>query len=263
MRAKVKALSGVLSGERAGVKVKPELLRQYREAGFQIVNRRVLVVKDPIEIASVRRGMPMLTRPVSQTVAFERIVLPFGARNARQLVEQIRETPERFNRLKGQNQYFGFKIFGNNSRQIFEDIELMADYLEGYVPLFDSINGDEYFESFELWRTNANWSPSPQRRRIRTEQDRREANEKRNRFIRMGRENYLAMDAERKRASRAKIKEAGDARYKNIVEADRKRQAERRKNPAYRSAEKLKDKVRKKAFRDQIKWDARNGYKPD
>ncbi len=266
MQAKVRRLEGVFTGEKAAVKLKPKIAREYKEAGFTVINNRVLIDKTPDEIVKVSGGRPVISKPLNANTSYDRTIMPWTARNIHELLVRMRGEPEAFNALKPEGQYFAFKIFGNNSRNLFEEIEGVVEELEKYEVLFSGDEwADEAFESLEFWHINHtfSWPRTKAAKRVRTEQDRREAETKRNRYARMGRSHYQAMDAERKRKAREMARAQGGAKYDKYLEREKTRKAELRANPAFRHAEKLKDKLRKKAFRDQMKADARNGYNRD
>lgn len=215
MREKVKKLEPVLSGQMVGIKLKPDVLKQYRDAGgFQIVNKRLVLPKDQSEIPGIRRGLPVLRRPLGKG-ALERIPLPFGTKNIYDLIKDMRENPAKWNALKEPEpkEYFSFKLYRNFSREAFGDVEFMADALERYDP--------SVFEGLEIVRTEIDWqrpqAPRERRRNPKTVQDRR----------------TLSV------ASRLEKKVARDERYREEVRADpvrlaRKRELERARALRYR-----------------------------
>ncbi len=151
MRAKVKKLAPVLTGQAVGIKLKPSVLKQYREAGgFSIINKRLVLSKDVAELPGIRRGLPMLRMPMAEGAA-ERIPLPIGANNMADIIEDMLANPGRWNALKTPDEYFTFKVFGHFARESHDNIEWLAEYLNRYDA--------SVFEGFQLWRQNMSWAP--------------------------------------------------------------------------------------------------------
>jgi hypothetical protein len=219
MQAKIKALAPVLEGKAAGFKVSPDLRRQYKEAGFTIANGRVVVDKTIGESASIRKGFPLLRRPLSQDHTQERLVLPYSPRNFSAFVDAIETNPDRFNNLKEIDETFAFTFFGNWSHAHFDDIELVLDYLMAYSGLTD--DNKEAWKNFSLYRIRG---PLPSSRK----------NKPRSQY---------GADGRRPR-SRGKL--MGPTVYKS-AEAARKREA--RSDEAYRAKERERDKAYQKQRR--------------
>lgn len=172
MRSKVRKLGGVLTGEQVGLKLKPDILRQYKEAGgFQIVNGKLVVEKRPDEYATIRRGFPVMRRALGDDQMTERLPLPIGPNNLNDFISDLQARPAHYDSLKLPDEYFSFKVFGHWSRSIFSDAELLAEYLENYA--------QEAFDKLELYRVTDEFraprNSEPKRRKHRTLQDRRQA----------------------------------------------------------------------------------------
>lgn len=263
MKNKVKNLAPILTGEAAGVKVRPDLLRQYREAGFNIVNRRVIVEKRPDEIARVRKGHALIRRRLGPGFTEERLLLPYGPKNIDDLRERFRAHPDTFDHLKEKGDLFAFRIFGYNSVETFETFEKVVAELEKYSALQDDRYEEEVWEGLEFYRVfydpdnpfKSYWPKNEKRTLTRTAQDRRSAS--RATYSRTkGERIHKLEDAERKR-----IKRATDLSWaEKEREKDRLRKASTRAaNPDAEKAARLREFKRRRDRRLQAKADERNG----
>lgn len=255
MTNKVRILAPILHGEAAGVKVSPDLLKKYREAGFPIHNRRVIVEKTPEEISRTRKGLPLMRRHLGGAYIQERLVLPFGPRNIDDFRKRVTENPTAFNALKERGDLFAFKIFGNNSLATFEDIQLLLEYLDRYQAVHDARYSDDAWTSLQFFRVAPGaWKPTKRERAL-TKQDRRERPRTRGKL--MGERLYRAQEAERKRTKRST-----DAAWASRErEKDRARKAAKRTaDPDWNKAARLKENLKKRDRRKQAEADKRNGY---
>ncbi len=177
MRAKMASLSAVFEGTSVGVKVAPKMAREYKQAGFQVVNNHVVVAADPGEIAGVRSGRPLLRRKLGPGIWEERIVLPITPMSLQQIVDDAAVNQAKYDALKEPDEVFAFKLFGRNSLASFEDFGLLIDYLARYQ-VFETHDNPETWESIDFYRVVwGKWQESPRerRKRMKTEQDRRQA----------------------------------------------------------------------------------------
>lgn len=257
MRAKVKQLAPILHGEAVGVKVRPDLLKKYKEAGFNIVNRRVIVEKTPEEISRTRKGLPLLRRHLGGEFAQERLVLPFGPRNIDDFRAKVSADPRAFDSLKEPGDLFAFKLFGNNSLSTFDDIVSLLEYLEHYQ-VFSSYHKEEAWTSLQFFRVAPGaWKHSPRAKRTdtATAQDRRSSVKRRQWSKVKGERIHRQEDAARKRRLRADESYAAAERERDRVRKAAKRVADPEGNKAAR----LKESLRKRNLRRQFEADKRNG----
>lgn len=186
MKAKVKALAPVLSGEMTGVKVGRDILERYKQGGFKIINGRVMVNKDHDEIALAKKGELIALRKISKAFPFEKIVMPYRISTMTAFFEEARKSPPDpviFASRKNAPEYWAFTYYGWNSLQTFEDLGLLAETLEHYSSVEGASAEDltEIFSNFVLYRTMPEfWAPRNRpgftekpRRRSKTVQDRR------------------------------------------------------------------------------------------
>jgi hypothetical protein len=257
MKSKIAKLKPILDGTAAGVKVRPDLLRQYREAGFNTLMGRVIVEKRPEEMAAIRKGHAVLSSPLGPVHIQERLILPFSPRNVLDFETRLRKNPEHFNRLKASGDVFAFKIFGNNSLATFEDAESLLEYLNRYQVIHDARYSGDAWESLQFFRVApGKWKHSPKRTRTYTDQDRRSVARRRYSLVK-GERIHKLEEAERKRKKRAE-----DMTYAaRERERDRMRKAQMRAaNPENNKAQRQKESLRKRNLRKQAKLDERNGH---
>lgn len=239
---KVKRLAPVLEGRALGVKVRPDFLRTFREAGFAVENRRVIVKPEPGEILKARRGLPEFEKVIAPApsgggprIVQRRLILPASVRNIHQLLDDFRARPDRWNALKRQDDRFAFTFMGGRSRSTFDDVESLADYLEMYEEKFDGVSDEtetELWESLEFlgigedesWHGDA-WKAELRRRRSANRSDVRHARERGPSW--RGEQMRKSDDRDRKRAMRLKMSETAkaEAREKDRIAKATKRQS--------------------------------------
>lgn len=245
MKAKVKRLAPVLVGEMAGVKVARDVLRRYKEGGFTVMNGRVLVNKDHDEIARAKKGELIALRKLTPNYPYEKIVMPYRINSMAAFFAEAKKSPPDpvlFSSRKNSTDNWAFTYYGWNSLMTFQDLGLLAEYLE----LYSSIGGEapedqtEIFENFVLYRAADGWSPrhrpgfaQTKRKSTRTVQDRRL--DMRGRAKMEKKESYAERNARNQREFRLRQKEAAlrDAGF-----AEKKRKAQRDRMAAYRAAKK-------------------------
>lgn len=249
MKAKVKALAPVLSGEMAGVKVQRDILQRYKEGGFTVVNGRVLVNKDHDELVRARKGELISLRKLTPNYPFEKIVMPYRINTMSAFFVEARKSPPDpvlFAARKNAADFWAFTYYGWNSLNAFADLGLLAEYLEHYASVEGTSPEDqtEIFENFILYRTIPGaWSPrsrpgfaqSPRRRSPKTIQDRRLDMKGRAKMDKA--ESYAERNARNQREFRKRQKEQA-LRDAGFAEAKRKKQRERM--ASYRQAKKEK-----------------------
>ena len=235
MRTKIKKLAPVFEGTSAAVKVPPKMARQYRKAGFSVFGNAVVVAAEPGEIASIKKGMPLMRRRLGGDFWEERLVLPITVHNLSEIEADLEARSAYYNSLKDPDELFAFKLFGANSLATFEDFELMLEYLSHYQ-VFETNDEPETWESINFYRVaRGHWQPTPKKpykRRRYSSPDRREAPRR------------LKPDYMRKQE-----------------DAERKRR--QRNNPDFRASERDKDRAYQAARRareKQAKLDRENGW---
>lgn len=237
MARKVKNLEGIFEGTKAGVKVAPKMARQYREAGFEVIRNRVIVPKEKEEIASIKKGLPLIRKvggSGERLYKIERVILPFKPSNIDEFIREVERDPDAYEELKRPQDVWAFKLFGHNSLATFEDLRLLLEYLRHYM-VFDTQDADDAWDSFILyavfppgsWRTGY-----VRRKKERNIGDRREVTRQRHTKA-MGSKIYLEREAQRKREYRAR---AGE-KYR---EGERLRKAAQRQDPIWKAVDNLK-----------------------
>jgi len=178
MRAKMKALAPVFEGTSIGVKVAPKMAREYRQAGFMVMNNRVVVAAEPGEIASIRSGRPLLRRKLGDGIWEERLVLPITPLSIGEIMEDVEANQAKYDALKEPDELFAFKLFGRNSLSTFEDFGLLIEYLSHYQ-VFTTHDTPDTWEGISFYRVHSatNWKPTPfeRRKRAKMSPERRDA----------------------------------------------------------------------------------------
>lgn len=154
MRAKVKKLAPVLQGKVSPVLRSAKIAREYKAAGFQVFNNRVLL--EPHTARSVRAskskpGEYMTVRKYVGThgdTVIEQVILPATIRNFDQFIERIQDGE--FKDLKRPEDFWAFQFYGNNSQATFATLDHMLMWLDHYK----AIQADEpgAWEHFILFR---------------------------------------------------------------------------------------------------------------
>lgn len=250
MKAKVKALGPVLSGEMTGVKVDRQILQRYRDGGFKIINGRVMVNKDHDEIAKAKKGELISLRKLTPNYPFEKIVMPYRINTMSDFFAAARQSPPDpviFSSKKNELDSWAFTYFGWNSLETFDDLGLLAETLEHYSNIEGASAEDltEIFSNFILYRTlSSAWAPRNRpgftekpRRRSKTVQDRRLEMKGREK-MQVAHSDLAAQNAKHQRDWRARQREAKMA-DPNKAAIIRKRKADEMK--AYRARIKARD----------------------
>lgn len=133
----VKKYDDVVSGKVTPVKVSPQKARQFRKAGYDVVSDRVLIPHSSNERAVIEKGEVV----IKSTTGIERIQIPVEFENLDQYLNDIARDTARIDRMKRDNEYFGFRFFGNNSSALYSSIDLAIEDLSKYETVLE--HGDE------------------------------------------------------------------------------------------------------------------------
>lgn len=160
-REQVRSFEGVLTGRIAAVKAKPSIVRDFRNAGAKIANGRILVAKEPEQIAMVRKGeltegVVVLRARLTRDLVEEQIIIPIPPQSVGDLIRDLRDHPKKYDRLKSPEDRFGFKINGHNSIATFSNAGLMAEWLEAYDEAegFDELDRDDDPDFLTVFRVS-------------------------------------------------------------------------------------------------------------
>lgn len=250
MKAKIKALSPVLSGEMSAVKVQRDIAARYREGGFSVVNGRVLVNRDHDEIARAKKGELITLRKLTPGYPFEKVVMPYRIQTMQDFLNEAKKSPPDpvlFSSRKNSTDFWAFTFFGWNSLMSFADLGLLAEYLEHYQSIEGTAPEDqtEIFENFILYRTTDGWSPrhrpgftqSPRRRKRGHDATGRSIDVTGRGSMKRSDESYQEQNARHQREWREREREKmrSDANY-----AAKKREAQRKRVAEYRKAKRAK-----------------------
>lgn len=141
VRKKAAALRGVTTGFQEAVTVGPATAKRYREAGFKVVGRKVIIEKTPEEtLTRNRRGEIEMRNPWGNP--FTQIILPVNMRNLPAFRSALHDHTEEFQKMAGPGGYFGFSFYGNKSYET-GDAQWLASYLDLYESLWEDGGDDD------------------------------------------------------------------------------------------------------------------------
>lgn len=124
----VRKYDDVVSGKLTAVKVPPTKLQEFRMAGFETANHRVLVPHSKTEVAKFKGGKIK----IQSTSGTERVPIPVEFYNLKQYLKDTRANAKVINRMKERNEFFGIRFFGGQRAFFYENIDLLLDDLERY-----------------------------------------------------------------------------------------------------------------------------------
>lgn len=126
----IRKYDDVVSGKATAVKVSPAKAKAYaKTAGYERTGERVLVPHSRDESARANRMGEIVIRNKN---GLERVQLPVEYHNLAQYLQGIKTDSKRIDRMKGRNEYWGFRFFGNNSSEIFRNIDMLVDFVSRY-----------------------------------------------------------------------------------------------------------------------------------
>lgn len=219
----VKHFDDVISGKAEAVKLPQTKLWAYKKAGYETTQGRVMVPKLPNDKVSIEGGEIKITDKKS---GLERIKKAVPFENLSQWLSEMKKNHLRIDAMKRRNEWFGYKIAGHTSWNLYRSIDLMLQEMEhgttSGLNLSDKIRHDshkqqnEFFEALEIVRVPraSAWPSPPQRKRGGPQS--KKARKKWLKRIK-GTEKYEQMklkDAARKREYRAKLKGKALDEYK-------------------------------------------------
>jgi len=131
MLAKVKSLADVIAGKAAGVRRSRAIAREYKEAGFKVVNNRVILPADQAKraIRNVKSRTLITTEKLTAGGTIERrVILPVGVNN----IETFLANEDRIDALKDSNRWFAFTYYGHRSTQVLPNATSLFMWLRHY-----------------------------------------------------------------------------------------------------------------------------------
>lgn len=147
MIGKVNRLAGAIEGRVSPVKVSPKIAREYRAAGFQVANNRVLMSPDVARRVRRTKAGPETGGYISETlrvgtygdVLIQRVYLPVTVTGWDGFMNRLKRGD--FSRLKRPQDRFAFTFFGGPSQRSFSNSEDLYDYLQHYGPSIEGHPG--------------------------------------------------------------------------------------------------------------------------
>lgn len=147
----VEKLDDVLSGKVQPVKLPPGKVREYKKAGYETTKEHVMVPVSATEKVKITTDKEIEIVDKERKISTIQKAVPFH--NLRQWASDMRKKHSRINAMKAKNEYFAFRIEGHRSKQVFQTIGQLIDYIERYAA-FDSSrkNQSAFYEGLEIIR---------------------------------------------------------------------------------------------------------------
>lgn len=211
LQSVVNKYDDVISGKVTPVKVSPERAKQFRKAGFEVSNQRVLVSHSKNEKAVLERGEVV----IKSTTGIERVQIPIPFHNLDQYLRDIAADSKRIDLMKRSNEYFGFRFYGNNSATLYSSIGLAIEDLQRYNSVLNAntrYKQRDVYKNLEIVRVGrkAPWVfPSERRREMSKKYNRERMKRFRKRLERKPKfvqEHYRQQKIDRQKAYRARIR---------------------------------------------------------
>lgn len=174
---RVKKYADVIDQKVEPVKVPPKKLRQYQRAGYETSQGKVLVPKLTTDKVTVTKEGEIQIQDKKSGIA--RIKKAVSYHNLAQWLRDMQGDTKRIDAMKKRNEYFGYKIAGHTSWNLYRSIEfLLEEIINGTTSglnLSEKIRHtthkqqNEFFESFEIVRVPlaGDWPEPPTRGRTR------------------------------------------------------------------------------------------------
>lgn len=161
LNSQISRFKGVIEGTAKTAKLPKQNLEAYKDTGYDIKNGRVVVPVTPGEKLNVSHGKISIKRTMTDAsgngYTITRVIFPVPFRNLHQYLEDIGKN-EKFDSMLGEGQYFAFKLYGNNSHQLYGSVELMIEELSKYNSVVDDklIPGGyeerDIYQNLEFWK---------------------------------------------------------------------------------------------------------------
>lgn len=207
----------VASGKATAVKVPSKILRKYRKLGRETAGGRVIEPHGLEESARFDPKSGAIT--IKHKSGIERIQIPIEFHNLEQWTADIKKNKRQINALKSGRESFGFRYYGNNGSEFFNDIGLFVDFIRSYES-FQSANTSRkaanVYKNIEILRVNyqamREWITPSERTHERTKEYARKVARRFRKNLKKKskrkQDEYLDAAAERMRRYRARMTKA-------------------------------------------------------
>ena len=235
----VASYDDVLSGKAEAVKVTPAQLKQYKKAGYDTEQDRVIIPQSAGERATVTKSGTIKVQKIKKPeTGIKRVELPIPFRDLRQWVEDGRKQAEQLDSLKGGRKLWAYKLYGHRSYATYSDLtqlfrELSIGTASG-LNLMDKAREETRKQQNELYQnltlfavpSDREWPRGNMGRGSRTSKAARQRYTARIKATPIG-ERARARHAAEERERRAKLKQTGG---KALAEYKRKAKARAKKS---------------------------------
>jgi hypothetical protein len=250
----VRKYDDVISRKATAVKVPSKDLKQFRKAGFETAQGRVLVPHTKTETAKLSRGQVSIT---SKT-GIERVQIPVEFHNLNQYLSDIEKNSTLIDGMKKRSEYFGIRFYGGQRARFYANIDMLIDDLRHYEDIKNLTKGAkakqlEVYQNLEIIKMT-----KPAALRLEDEihthkkvmsaaYNRKHAKrvyERRKKKGRAAMDQYRTRKADNEKERRLRIKR-NPAQYAHLKKVDRTR-SKKRYNKLYKSSKKKPKGKRKK-----------------
>lgn len=216
----------VISNKATPVTVSPSEAKRWKKAGKIVVDNKVIVPHAATERVRKERGEIIIE---STRAGISRIQIPVPFSNLDKFLRDIQTNAKTINAMKRRNEYFGFRFFGNNSSQIYTNVQALIDDLAAYQSVMAAntrAKQQQIYQNLEIVRigTPDDWEfPSERSRRRSAKGAAKRARKYRSKMPRAKKTDYNEQAAERMRKYRARMKKDGGKKYKQYKKDGAKR----------------------------------------
>jgi hypothetical protein len=133
----VRKYDDVVSGKATAIVVPPKDLKQFRKAGFETTQGRVLVPHTKLETARLSHGQVS----IKSKSGIERVQIPVEFHNLNQYLIDIQKNASLIDAMKKRNEYFGIRFYGGQRARFYSNIDMLIDDLRHYEDIKNLTKG--------------------------------------------------------------------------------------------------------------------------
>ena len=145
----VQKYDDVATGKATALKVPPAKLKEFRKAGFETAQGKVLVPHTKLETAKFAKGQVV----IKSKTGIERVQIPVEFHNLHQYLSDLKKNAKLIDAMKTRNEYFGIRFYGGQRARFYSSIESLIDDLQHYESI-KTISGKakqmEIYQNLEI-----------------------------------------------------------------------------------------------------------------
>jgi len=138
----IKNFKPVLEGTATAVKLPKKLREQYKSVGYKSAFEKIIIPHGPNERVIVTHGMPKTTN----SSGIVKMDIPVKFINLEQYLRDLKAK----NLKKKEDERWGFRFYGFNSRRTYDDFDDMIETLQHYESVLHAIEEKSIEESLEI-----------------------------------------------------------------------------------------------------------------